>query len=299
MPLCVFPKCFIPSFLNHGDYTVDWWMREVAATVKADGVELYGPALPTSDQAVDALGKLARDLGLKIPMFCHTPDFTQTDAAERRREIDTQKRAIEICRRLGISYCRVLSGQRRPGLAVEAGLDFAAQCITELIPFAASAGVCLILENHYKDAHWNYPEFAQKREVFRDLLARIPVSPNFGANFDPSNALVAGDDPVDFLKEFIPRVRTMHASDRYLLSGTLEDLRRADAEGKAGYASNLRHGVIGEGLIDYPSIFAELKAHRFSGWISIENGNDPEKGIQHMQQSSVFLRKMMRSHEIN
>ena len=299
MPLCVFPKCFIPSFLNQGPYTIEWWIREMAMTVKVDGVELYGPALPKDDQGINALGHLARDLGLKIPMYCHTPDFTQPDPAERQREIDTQKRAIETCRQLGVSYCRVLSGQRHPGLEWDQGLDFAAACINELIPFAASAGICLILENHYKDAHWNYPEFAQKREHFRGLLARIPASPNFGVNFDPSNALVAGDDPVDFLKEFISRVRTMHASDRYLVSGTLEDLRRADAEGKTGYASNLRHGIIGEGLIDYPAIFRELHAHRFSGWISIENGNDPENGVRHIQQSAEFLRKMMHTHEIN
>lgn len=299
MPLCVFPKCFIPSFLQHGPYTIEGWIREVAHTVKADGVELYGPALPSEDSAKAELAKIARDLGLEIPMYCHTPDFTQPDPAERRREVESQKRAIETCSRLGIQYCRVLSGQRRPGLGWAEGLDLAAECINALVPYAADRGVCLILENHYKDAHWNFPEFAQKREHFRGLLDRIPSSPYFGVNFDPSNALVPGDDPVDFLKEFMPRVRTMHASDRFLVSGTLDDLRKTDADGKPGYASNLRHGVIGEGLIDYESIFQILQAHRFQGWISIENGNDPEKGILHMQQSAVFLRRMMQTHEIS
>jgi len=298
MPLCVFPKCFIPSFQGGGPYTVEWWIRAMATDVDVDGVELYGPVLPESLPALRALGGLARELGLQIPMYCHTPDFTQPDAAERRLEVERQKRAIETCRELGISYCRVLSGQRRPELDWNTGLDLAAACINELIPCARDAGVCLILENHYKDGHWHYPEFAQKREHFRGLLARIPDSPHFGVNFDPSNALVAGDDPVDFLHEFLPRVRTMHASDRFLVSGTLEDLRRADAEGKAGYASFLRHGVIGEGLINYPAIFRALQSAGFKGWISIENGNDPEKGVVHMQKSAVFLRRLMKSHDL-
>jgi sugar phosphate isomerase/epimerase len=298
MPLCVFPKCFIPSFLNGGTYSVEWWIREMAASVDVNGIELYGPALPASIGERRRLAAIARELGLAIPMYCHTPDFTRLDPDERRVEIDAQKRAIETCADLGIAHCRVLSGQRRPGVPLDLGLDLAADCINELIPFAASARVCLVLENHYKDAHWNHPELAQKRVDFERLLDRIPESPFFGVNFDPSNALVAGDDPVEFLKRVIARVRTLHASDRYLVRGTIEDLRRADETGATGYADMLRHGVIGEGLIDYRAVFAELRTHGFRGWISIENGNDPTKGVLHLQQSAIFLRKMMQAHDL-
>lgn len=298
MPLCVFPKCFIPSFLQGGRYSIEWWIREMAASVDVDGIELYGPALPASTAEKRRLAGIARELGLAIPMYCHTPDFTQLDARARQVELDAQKRAIETCADLGIAHCRVLSGQRRPDVPLAYGLDLAAGCINELIPFAAAAGVCLVLENHYKDAHWNFPELAQKRVDFESLLSRIPESPFFGVNFDPSNALVAGDDPVDFLQSVMPRVRTMHASDRYLVRGTLEDLRRADETGAAGYTDILRHGVIGEGVIDYPALFAVLRAAGFRGWISIENGNDPDKGVLHLQRSAEFLRRMMRTHEL-
>ena len=50
----------------------------------------------------------------------------------------------------------------------------------------------------------------------------------------------------------------MHASDRYLAEGTLDDLRRE--EDSVGYAQRLRHGVIGRGLNDYDAIFRELAA---------------------------------------
>ena len=32
-------------------------------------------------------------------------------------------------------------------------------------------GVTLGIENHYKDGFWKYPEFAQKKDVFLDLVA--------------------------------------------------------------------------------------------------------------------------------
>ena len=71
------------------------------------------------------------------------------------------------------------------------------------------------------------PEFAQKMDVFCDLVDRID-SPHFGVNYDPSNAILAGDDPLELLRRVKHRVVTMHASDRYLAEGTLEDLRREE-----------------------------------------------------------------------
>ncbi|MCA9261281.1 MAG: sugar phosphate isomerase/epimerase, partial [Planctomycetales bacterium] len=81
------------------------------------------------------------------------------------------------------------------------------------------------------------------------------------------------------------RVVTMHASDRYLAEGTLDDLRRE--EDSVGYAKRLRHGEIGQGLNDYDAIFRELSSVGFRGWISIEDGVD---GFEQLQRSVRFLR---------
>jgi sugar phosphate isomerase/epimerase len=79
----------------------------------------------------------------------------------------------------------------------------------------------------------------------------------------------------------------MHASDRYLIEGTIEDLRREEG-GSAGYAKRLRHGEIGKGLNDYDAIFKELKRVGFDGWISIEDGVE---GMEQLERSVTFLRK--------
>jgi sugar phosphate isomerase/epimerase len=113
--------------------------------------------------------------------------------------------------------------------------------------------------------------------------------PNFGVNYDPSNAFLAGDDPLELLKRVAHRVVTMHASDRYLKEGTIEDLRREE-EGSTGYARRLSHGEIGKGLNDYDAIFGELKKVHFDGWISIEDGVE---GMEQLERSVAFLRKKM------
>ena len=149
-------------------------------------------------------------------------------------------------------------------------------------------GVILGLENHYKDGFWKYPEFAQKRDVFLELVGSIADRENFGVQYDPSNAIVAGDDPIGLLEAVADRVVSMHASDRYLAEGaTLDDLKQTD--GTLGYSPDLRHGVTGKGLNDYHAIFRTLAAHGYQGWVSIEDGMN---GMGEMAESLAFLRRM-------
>jgi sugar phosphate isomerase/epimerase len=148
------------------------------------------------------------------------------------------------------------------------------------------------MENHYKDGFWKYPEFAQKKEVFLKILEAIPDRSDFGVQYDPSNAIVAGDDPIDWLMAVQDRVVSMHASDRWLSDGaTIEDLRQSD--GTLGYSPKLKHGVVGKGLNDYPAIFGLLAKNQYSGWISIEDGMN---GMEEMTESVAFLRRMVDRH---
>jgi sugar phosphate isomerase/epimerase len=76
-------------------------------------------------------------------------------------------------------------------LTNEEGVLLAAECIETCLPYAQDHDITLILENHYKDDFWLYPEFAQKMDVFCNLVNRIQ-HPYFGVNYDPSNAFLAG-----------------------------------------------------------------------------------------------------------
>jgi sugar phosphate isomerase/epimerase len=196
-----------------------------------------------------------------------------------------------MCAALGGTFCRVLSGQRRPEVGREEGIRYAAEGIRACLPHAAERGVTLVIENHYKDGYWEHPEFAQRMDVFCDLVDRVGEHPNFGVNYDPSNTILAGEDALELLRRVKQRVLTMHASDRYLAEGTIEDLRRE--EDSVGYAKRLRHGEIGKGMNDYDAIFSELKSAGFDGWVSIEDGMD---GVEQLQRSVVFLREKMARH---
>jgi sugar phosphate isomerase/epimerase len=115
-------------------------------------------------------------------------------------------------------------------------------------------------------------------------------------NFDPSNCVVCGEDPIALLEVVKSRVVTMHASDRYFEGGTLADLQRIDQDPRAGYATILKHGVIGRGLNDYDRIFSILRGAGFDGWISIEDGADPRTSAADIRESAVFLRRKLAEH---
>lgn len=286
--ISAFPKCYLDDISHARTMSVFDWIEQ-AQQLDADGLEMYeGFFTSLDDSYVEEVATAIREAGFAMPMLCCSPDFTHPEAEQRARAIEYQQQMIRVARLLGGEgvVCRVLSGQRWPSLSRAQGLEYARDGIVACLPLAEELGVVLGLENHYKDGHWLYAEFAQQMDVFLELLEMIPESNHFGVQYDPSNAVVAGDDPVELLRLVVHRAVSMHASDRFLVPGAkLEDL--AQAEGSAGYSAILQHGVTGKGINDYKAIFSILSQAGYTGWISIEDGMN---GMDEMAQSLAFLR---------
>ena len=289
--LSAFPKCYIETIAN-GQMSVFEWI-EMSRQLDADGLEMYSGFLTSfHNDYLDCVREAIEATGRVMPMFCCSPDFTAPDADQRKREVEREIDMIRVTARLGGrgAVCRILSGQRYPGLSWEQGRDWVIDSIRAVLPAAREYGIVLGMENHYKDGFWSYPEFAQKMERFVPIIEAIQDREYFGVQYDPSNTVVAGEDPIALLEAVANRVVSMHASDRYLAEGaTLESL--AETEGTTGYAASLKHGVTGKGLNDYDAIFSILARHHYGGWVSIEDGMN---GMGEMAQSLAFLRDMSR-----
>lgn len=287
--LSAFPKCYMDQLCVDKSMTLFQWI-DLAATLGVEGLELYSGFIQDDERFLEEVRSSLERHNLAMPMFCCSPDFTQLDPFLLQKEIEREKRMIEITAFFGGKFCRVLSGQHRPELTREKGIAQVVRIIKNLLPFAEQHGVILTMENHYKDNYWKYPEFAQSLDVFAEIVEEIE-SPWFGVNFDPSNAILAGEDPLVLLERVKNRVVSMHASDRYLTFGTIEDLRKE--EDSVGYAARLSHGEIGKGLNDYDKIFEILRSVGFSSWISIEDGLD---GMDELRNSVQFLKAKIDFH---
>ena len=285
MKLAAFPKCYMDEMVRDRTMTLFQWI-DMAADLPVDGLELYDGTLTSFDDAyLEKVREAHARHKLEMPMLCCSSDFTQPDAEGRRKEVEHEKRNVDITARLGGKFCRVLSGQRRPGVSREQGVAWVVECIQEVLEYSAAKGIVLTMENHYKDNFWTHPEFAQKQDVFLEIVNQID-SPWFGVQYDPSNAILAGEDPLELLEKVKHRVVTMHASDRHLKPGhTIEELRAV--EDSLGYAAILTHGEVGKGMNNYPHIFRTLREVGFDGWVSIEDGLS---GIEEIRGSAKFLR---------
>lgn len=290
--LAVFPKCYLDDIIVNKRMKLTEWIN-LAANLDIDGLEMHDLFFKENDQKFClSIRKQCERLELAIPMMCFSPDFTQPELSARKYALKRQKQAIDLTVLLGGKICRTLSGQNRPGIDRKKAIGWCVEMIREAAAYAQGKEILLAIENHYKDNYWTYPEFALKSDIFLKIVSQID-SPAFGVNFDPSNAIIGGEDPIKLLEEIKERVISMHASDRYLEGGTIDDLHKLEAHPVHGYAHLIKHGVIGKGLNDYDKIFSILQKAGFDGWISIEDGIN---GFEEIRESVQFLKKKIKQY---
>jgi sugar phosphate isomerase/epimerase len=284
--ISVFPKCYLDDLIARRRSYVEW--IHDAATLGGEGIEHYDEFFVSYDEKdVAPIMEAMAATGQISSMLCFSPDFTHPDPRERARQVERQKRAIDLSVRVGARYCRTLSGQKYPGLTIDEGVARASACIAAALEHASRRDVVLCLENHYKVGEWLYPEFAQQEEPYLALLDALPATPYVGVQYDPSNAVIGGFDPIAFLDKIKHRVVTVHASDRFLAPGTtLDDIRLHD--GTVGYPDRMTHGETGRGTNDYDAIFRLLRSVDFAGWISVEDGMN---GLDELRRSVEFLKQ--------
>jgi sugar phosphate isomerase/epimerase len=105
----------------HHTMTLFEWI-ELAATLGVDGLEFYSGFLQDDEAFLEKVKLALEKHNLAMPMLCCSPDFTQTDPLLLQKEIERERRMIEITALFEGQFCRVLSGQRRPELSRESGV---------------------------------------------------------------------------------------------------------------------------------------------------------------------------------
>jgi sugar phosphate isomerase/epimerase len=262
------PLRYINPALDAGHPPLADWLLQAKA-FGLDYVEIYHHLLPSKDLAgIGKLRDLLHALEIGVSMYTCAPDFTHPDPNVREAEQRAMEWNVQVARGLGAEGVRVTAGCEHPEVSRAEGLAWAAEHLCRLGDFAAARRVKLGFENHYRDRRWTSNDFCFHTDVFLDLFDLLRDS-EVGVNFDASNQLMTGDDPMTVLEVVWPRVWHVHASDRF----------------PGRYA----HSVIGEGSVDFDAIFRFLATHGYAGYISLEDGN-PE-GDEGSWRAIQFIRR--------
>ena len=117
------------------------------------------------------------------------------------------------------------------------------------------------------------------------------TGPEVGLLFDTGHCLLAGGNPLDFVRRHGPRINHFHGKD--VRAGVLASLAADDPSFIEAVMANL-YTVPGDGLIDFPAILRTLAASGYAGWLVVEAEQDLRKSppLEYARLGYLNLRRM-------
>lgn len=158
-------------------------------------------------------------------------DNYAADIAPLRQTIETAHQTGARAVRTTVS--RLLEGNRTEYGAegMRAYLEALVQPFKEVMPLAEEYGIPVGIENHQDLCSWELLSLCEK-----------VGSPQLGVTLDVGNALAVGEHPLSFAERISPILKHVHLKD-YAVHPT-----------PSGY--RLKRCAIGDGVVDWPEIFA-------------------------------------------
>lgn len=281
IPRCLLPSCPVGAnpiiwsnddFADlNGDLPLEVILREMRDAGYA-GSEL-GHAYP---RQADALRQALTQHGLRLVSGWHSSHLAEHDY---RAEEASFRQHVDLLRTLGakvviIAECsKCVHGDRDAALgfsdADRRRLTAAEwqRVVTGLNKFAAIAAAQRVALAY----HHHMGTVIQSAAELERLLEAVP---GLSLLLDAGHLSFAGIDPLEIVAKYGPRITHVH-----LKSVRADVVARARAERWSFYRA-VREGVFtvpGDGVVDFPAIFAELSRHGYAGWLVVEAEEDPAR----------------------
>jgi len=246
------------------------WALEGART-GLDGIDLSVLFLKSREpEYLRKIRQEIEDAGIRVAMVTTYPDFTHPDGAERERQLTGLQEDIIAASRLGADLLRVTAGQAHPSVGRREGIEWAVNELVKAMEFARGYPVKLAYENHAKPGAWQYTDFSHPTDVFLEIVERT-TEVSLGVNWDTANTIAYGDDPIPVLKRVLSRVISVHAAD-------------------TSTRGELKHVLLGTGLVPFKEMFQVLRDAGFDGWICMEEASF--KGPAGVKAAADFVRRV-------
>ncbi|MBE3597501.1 MAG: sugar phosphate isomerase/epimerase [Limnochordaceae bacterium] len=187
-------------------------------------VELLDVFWKDEPREVPEIRALVDQTGLVVAAYDATNDFAWPDAARRAEQVQRVRRAVDTAVRLAAPVVRVFSGDLKPDVRWEDARGWVIEGLRECAGYARQAGVVLALENHGK--------LAGRSEQLLDIVRSVN-SPALRLNLDPSNFVLAHEDPLQAVRLLAGLAVHAHVKggDEVPWQAVAEELRRAGFQG--------------------------------------------------------------------
>ncbi len=229
---------------------------EFAGRQNVEGVELLDYFWTDEKSEIPKVKKQIADVGLELAVYSIGNDFFEPNPAERVKQLEQVKHAVDVANKLGVDLLRVFSGSHREGYTLEQGIDWVIDGLSASADYAQQHRVTLALENHGL--------IAGRSDQVRDIIQRVN-SPALRANLDTGNFLLVDQNPTDAVRDLAPLAALVHLKDFRLADPdqTVHVYKALDGRGYTG-------AVTGEGMVDLPAVVSILRDSGYTGWLSLE-----------------------------
>lgn len=235
---------------------------EVLANGRPQGRDLR------QEKVVEEIWELVHSRGMQVwsvhNEFGPGWDLAAVDKLERSEAVANAGALLRAAGTLGARHVVLHAGEYIPEEAVEAQLERFLVSAQRLVPVAAEAGVMLALEN-LPPEHLGHST-AQIEWLLERLTEEV-----VGFCCDTGHALLAGNQPADYVRQFGTRMIAAHLQD----TDGVEDA----------------HLFPGKGKVDWEGLFASLREIGFDRPLTIEAAPPEDMSCERMAE---IVRKALR-----
>lgn len=227
---------------------------KLLAAIGFDGIDLICdndyPCAISRDASygeIEQVKQHADYYGIKIGAITpYIREINVRSATRRKWAIDELRKCIDIAKELDCRSVRILAGLEPEKDEWEDAFNRLVDSLRQLSEYAASANLCLNVENHSGSMAVTAQQTAR-------IISEVDQD-NIGILYDPANLIIYGDPNYeDAFKEQASDIRHVHVKDDLIFEGS-------------GYLPVL----MGEGVIPWPSIMSLLQGSGYQGFLCLE-----------------------------
>jgi len=200
------------------------------------------------------LYSIMRNFGLQAICYIVNADFVHVERKEREKAIEVVKHGLNTCVELESPLMMIVTGVTKEGIDTQTGRHYVIEGLNKCVPVVQSAGITLSIEN--------FPGVCSPHCTSTEVLEVCNAVHSLKIVYDVGNILTGGEDPV----------KAFHAMAPYIVHSHMKDwVIGLEGEGIEGRGRKFfKPALVGEGIIDYPTVLSEMSARGYNGYLAFE-----------------------------